>query len=463
MSNQEMDEIDVGELFQTILAGWRIVFLSILTAVVAAVSYTSFVHEELHQAHTEVRVLPQLFCPPRAAREQNRMTILFDGTTIRDGNADCDIPLPAALDQAIERVSTTPIQQNLLAQVASVLGPNAPELAAAPSFTMQAGENKITLDVAGPGSEVVVAFANIAAEALAEHVNALANDNLEIIALDLRQRIESLTRSEILDGEVAVAMAIERAAIEGRLQIVQSYVSNNRAPAQVSSYSVTASAVVDQGWSMIVFLSGFVGLMVGCVLAIANSVRTGVLHGSRSLANAFGTPEVVRLGKQSRNKPTTKAIWQELRVAIGEPDKAVIAIGGEIADSMLKQACLGLYREFEQDGKDVALLDLSRGLLNRQVTKKAARAQVTSDPGESTTTFKSTTTEAVITELATQHQLVIVALPSAQSDLPLMHRAFQASTARILMVKTGMVTREVVGKIRLAEKDADGKRVVVIA
>lgn len=461
MSNQEIDEIDLGEFFQAILAGWKIILLCVVTAVIAGAIFTLVIQEERYQAQAEVRVLPQIFCPPAAVRETSRVWIVVEATTAAT-TAECDVSLPMAIGQASESVSSPATRHYLSAQLASALETEISDLSANPSLTLRTAESSIALTVQESRGDVAIAFANLAAEALTEQLNGLGRHNLEMIALDLEQRLASLPRPDGMNGEVAVALIMERATLEGRLGTIQSLMDDDRNAALVSSYAAPPVANEVTQTNMNLFLFSFVGMLFGCVLALANTARRGVLHGARAISRAFEIPTVVRLSARSQNSSSNKSIWQQLRVAAGDPDTGVIAIGGLVSDDLMKQTCLELYKEFERGGKDIALLDLANVLSDSQAANAGGEVLVKIGSPQGIQTFASTIAETAIAELLKHYQIVIVATPSAQSDLPLMHRAFRASTARILIVKTGLLTREVVGKILLAEKDVNGKRVLFL-
>ena len=65
MSDQQFDhEIDLGELFLTILGEWRIVVSSVVAAVLLSAVYAFAIAPTQYRAEASLRGIPQAYCPP---------------------------------------------------------------------------------------------------------------------------------------------------------------------------------------------------------------------------------------------------------------------------------------------------------------------------------------------------------------------------------------------------------------
>lgn len=434
------DEIDLGDLFQTILGEWRILVATFFVTLGLAGLYAYVLAPSEYRATASIRGMSANFCPYEI---------------------QCQLTLPEALSEAGAFLSTPAgrdaISINVLAsQTVGVVSERG-----AADISVVTTPTNVTITATDESGGHAVATANAAVRALEAQLAAILADNLDTARTLLQLRLNALVAPTAIETDAAQVIALERADLNAQLATVD--LARTGPATTILSEALPAERVAPRR-SLIVTLGGIMGLFLGAGVAIIAALRSGRLHAPGAIATAFGGEAPLIGDATAIQAGAPHSLWQEVRVSVGDAALPVIALAGDVHADTLRQAAIGLCSEFARSGQAAAIVDLG-GWFPSDAAPSDLGPQITmvkAADGVAAYACKSADLRKAVAALTDQGRVVVILAPAADADLPLMRDVFLTSTARVFLARRGHVTRQDAGRIMMAERGAVGARVVAV-
>ncbi len=455
MSDHQFDdEIDLGELLQTLLGQWRIVVSTLVASVALSGLYAFVIAPTQYKAEAVVRGLPQNFCPAAIT---------------------CSMSLEASLSKAAGMVTTRAGFEAVDAAVNlssddyffSTEGPNSAVLGQRRFFdnvNVTVNAARATVAVTHESDVQAVEIANAVIGFIQSQIAEDTEKNLEDAKRVLLLRLSTLSSATQTLSQSDGVITLERGSLQAQIEGIDDVRSMGLASSVVDSRADFPVESIAPRRSLILALGAVLGLFLGAGAAIAYSVRRGNLHSQNAIAAAFGDRDAVSGSETEILAQSAQGLWQQVRVAIGDGIPPVIAIAGHVQSDTLKHAALGLHAEFARSGKKAAIVDLGQWFPLQAPTSDRGAGVGLADVGDAVPAYAcdAGALKDLVTSLAQDGTIAIVLPPSAERDLPLMRDAFLCASARIFLARRGNITRKDVGRFLLAERGSEGRRVVAV-
>ena len=449
------DEIDLGELFLTVLGEWRVVASIIAASLFAAVVYAFGVAPTQYRAEASIRSFATDFCPPQFTCISSIENAIAQSASL--------VATPegfAALDQLLALSG----DEDFVQRGSEFQG----ELALRNFFAA------INVDAEGSTASVAVThsselraveLANAIAAFMVRDVTEKASDNYAFIEAQLRFRLATLPAQSAAVEQSDALIQLERSALQAQLQSLEDVAAAGSNVAIVDLPALMPLALVSPRRSLIVALGAILGAFVGIGAAIIVSLRKGRLHGVSAIASAFGGSAVPITGRlQDIESVDGRAFWQEIRVALGEVRAGAITLTGTLSGASMHRAAVDLASEFAGAGIEAAIVEVGSRMPPLSGDAEFGEGVVSLDFGPHLAAYGCSprTMDYLVSKLLEQRGIVIIVPPHPEADLPSVRDAIEVSQARIFMVSRGNITRREIGRLLLAERDAEGRRVLAV-
>ena len=454
MSDQQFDdEIDLGELFLTILGEWRIVASAFIGAVLFSAVYAFAIAPTQYRAEASLRGISQAYCPPASV---------------------CEITLNEAIAGAAALVSTP----KGFASLDAALNLSADDDFAGQGEFAQEGSRRSffgSVDIEADGATAVVLvthssdlraveLANAIAEFVASEVALSASENYEALKSSLRLRLATLPAPRAVMAQSDALIQLERSTIEAQLQSLEQHVAAGLSVAVIDLPASLPLELVAPNRSLIVALGGVLGVFLGVGAAIVFSMRLGKLHSVRAVAVAFGGGDAVVGQRKDVVAGAGRIFWQDVRVSFGEFDGGTVLMTGFAPDEVILRSANGLASEFARSGIPVSIIDMGARAHSGATVGEVGGGVSVIDKGTGIPTYRCEPSQMdeVMAKLSKDGGVVIMLPPSPDSDLPSVRQAIAMSKGRVFLVNRGEITRHDVGRLLLAERGVAGRRVLAI-
>lgn len=458
MHDQQFDdEIDLGELFLTILGEWRIVAASAFVVVALSAVYAFFVARTEYSAQARITASPNAFCPMDEA---------------------CGVSLADALSLAVSRLEA-PASFGELDAALNLSGDEdfasdrdyreqIVRLAFLRALDAAADGTAATVSVTHSSDLRAVELANAVAAFVVAGVEVAAHENYAALERRLALRLASLPPPTQSESQSDALIVIERSALNARIEALEDHV-NAALPVAELYPAAMPLELQSPRRALILVLGAVLGTFVGIGGALVTVMRRGRLHGRAAIAGAFGRElgEIVVAGSGGSVDLQRTAFWQDVRVSLGSFEGGAITLSGIGSDAAMLGAARHLAAEFYRSGLGVAILDLG----GRMAVRAAAAAP--SERREAVTRHDNADGAAVFScgvrhlhaalgDLVASGDIVIIVPPPIARDLPAVREAMARSQARVILAPVGVITRHDVGRLILAARGAPGVQVVAL-
>jgi uncharacterized protein involved in exopolysaccharide biosynthesis len=448
------DEIDLGELFQTVMGEWRVVLATFVASLGMAGLYAFAVAPSEYRAQASIRGLPGTFCPVGVTCARTVSDSVADAASV----VGSDLGF-TRLDTSLN-LSDDPYFQNADEDNAAVKARRRFSEAVSVDVT-----GKVATITARHESDLrAVDIANSVAALMQNEIALDAQSSLDAINRSLTLRLENLPTPAETALQSQALIAIERSSIVAQLANLSDISANGLPVSVVEAAAQLPAERVAPRRPLILALGGVLGLFLGVGFAIVYATWRGRLHAAGAVATAFGGGAPLIGDASVIQAGAAQSLWQEVRVLAGDTALPVIAIAGYVSADTLRHAATGLASEFARSGQAAAIVDLGgwfpSGAAPSDLGERIAIAQA--PDGIEAYACDGGDLHKAVAALTDQGRVVIILPPSADADLPLMRNAFLASTARVFLASRGRVTRQDAGRIMMAERGAAGPRVVAV-
>jgi hypothetical protein len=442
-------DLSFQEIYSSIIWGWRSILMFVIFS---GVAFFLFPREAVrtYQASASLEVLPHVVCsrlvfaslddcPFGADQILHQLAGEHLGPEISTGLFGDPVglePEPAELSEVsgLERAGMELTQVNL-----GIDG------------------LRIKIDVEASSDYGAVVQANTVAGWIAERINRVSQRNVGIAEQRALALLSNLPELSELRSPAAGVIALDRADLQAQLQLIAEVRAEEADAAMIVDLATTSTEFAVNSRYQMGVLGGFLGLIFGSFFSVGRSIFLGRVSGSQAIAEAFDENNVVNMPSQAPGR------FQELRLAIGNPDEGIVAVAGPVDNETLLAICIGLSCELAELG-DIAVIDFS-GIFSKNVKQKNnTEFNAVSLTASNISTYSAIGVDvrSYLEKVNFSEKIVILILPFSELGLPSLHAGFSLSTARIILSPYKYVHFDDIRRIKLAERDANGQRVLVL-
>lgn len=454
MSDQQFDdEIDLGDLFLTILGEWRIVVSFAAPAVLLSAVYAFVIAPTQYRAEASLRGIPQAYCPP---------------------SFECAVSLVDAVVQATADISTDvgfsslDAALNLYSDV---------DFAEEGEFAETKSRRKFfeAVDVSADGMTAAVLvthssdrraieIANAIASYIVSEVELRAAENSARYEENLKLRLATIPAPLGIMSQSEALIQRERSSIEARLESLGAHLAELGDVAVISQPASLPAELVAPRRSLILALGAVLGVFFGVGAAIASSMRRGRLHSFGAVVGAFGGGDAVLGRYQDVTNGAAHTFWQDVKVSLGEFSGGAIVVTGFADDDVMVHSAMGLASEFSGSGLPVAVVDLGARLETPATGSEFGDGVLSFEADGDVQAYGCNVKQSadVIAGLSADGGIVIVLPPPPERDLSSVRGAILQSKGWVVLARRGAITRGEVTRFGLAERGAAGRRVLAV-